>query len=97
MPLWALYLLGREVFNLIEEIDEDHNGRERRTLPGSRGIVVAVFPEDDAPGNAPIDVVFYNGAWIRLTREEINDPEQYRLGNQIPKDEWPRDEPEAGA
>lgn len=83
-PLWAEYLLRREVINLNDEEDdgESDEGIEytRITPAGTVGVVVEVRPADDTPDNFPIDVVFATGAWIRLTRTEIGDADQYRLG-----------------
>jgi hypothetical protein len=72
-------LLRREVRNLHAEEDVDHEGVERMTPPGTLGVVVEVEPASDTP----VDVLFATGAWIRLTRAEINDPECYSLGRAL--------------
>ena len=68
--------LHRRIKTLVGEVDEDHEGNERHTPPGTWGCIVEVLPQD-----ACLSVVFDNEAWIFLTPEEAEGSD-YELGEE---------------
>lgn len=70
-------LTGRLIQTVKGEVDDD-DGTERRTRARSWGLIKEVFADEG--DDAPVDVVFPNGAWVRLELAEVLDRDQYRLG-----------------
>ncbi len=66
---------GMKVQTLHGEFDEDHEGNERITRPGSWGYLLHL--KQPAPGEW--HVLFLNGAAVVLTDAELRDGEKYRV------------------
>lgn len=67
---------GVRVTTLKGEIDTDHEGQERRTPATAVGWINSV---NDDPSGMTYNVLFHNGAWVILTRSELDDATQYAL------------------
>lgn len=66
---------GKRVRTLFGEIDTDHHGDERRTLPGSWGHVSMHNHADHW------DVTFPNGGYVVITESELLNTALYQLGD----------------
>jgi hypothetical protein len=67
---------GVRVTTIKGEIDNDHEGAERKTPAGSVGWINSV---NDDPSGITYNVLFDNGAWVILDRSELDDATQYKI------------------